>query len=268
MLDIPPALQRVAGYGDGLFETMLAVDGTVPLLAWHRARLERAVAALDATADLDFATLWRDLAARVVSHSGIVKLSCFRSGGLRGYRAQQTHWQYSLHCAPPPVYPQHRIQSGIRLQIVPERLGFQAALAGMKHCNRLSQVLAADQLDRTLAEDGLLLSDDGWVLESIIGNIVAVERGQLLTPALHGNGVCGVMRGFLMEQAPQLGLQVRECPLTVDRLLVAEGVWVVNSVFGVWPVRAIGVVSLPVNAALTQAWWQLLAPLGYLSLYE
>lgn len=266
MVDIPPALDRAVAYGDGVFETMLAQRGAIPLLGYHQARLAQAIARLGGELDLD--ALWRNLLALLDQHSGIVKLNCYRSGGPRGYASAGSAWQYNISCSARPVYPLRYLQKGVVLQPLPKRLGFESSLAGIKHTNRLAQVCAADLLDKTIAQDALLLDDAGWVIEGLISNIALVKNGQWITPQLAGSGVDGTMRQFLLDRVADLGLAPTVRPVLAGELAGADAVFVCNSIFGLWPVARVGLVSLAINHALTQALWQLLAPLGYLAAYD
>lgn len=266
MVDIPPALDRAVAYGDGVFETMLAHHGAIPLLEYHQARLANAIVRLGGELDLD--ALWRDLLANLDKHSGIVKLNCYRSGGARGYASAGSVWQYHVTCSARPVYPLRYLQQGVVLQPLPRRLGFESALAGIKHSNRLAQIVAADLLDKSLAQDALLLDESGWLVEGLISNIALVKNGAWITPQLAGSGVDGTMRQFLLDRVGDLGLEPTVRPVLVGELASAEAVFVCNSLFGLWPVARLGLASISINHALTQALWQFLAPLGYLAAYD
>lgn len=266
MVDIPPALERALAYGDGLFETMLAQQGAIPLLTYHQARLARGLAVLGGSLAQD--DLWQSVAQHIQTHTGIVKLSCFRSASVRGYASAAAQWDYHIKLLPPPTYPQRYLSRGVALQPLPLRLAQEPTLAGIKHNNRLQQVQAADLLDKNLAQDGLLCDSAGYVIEGVISNIALVKQGQWITPDLSGSGVDGTMRQYLLDQVASLGLSAVVRPVLAAELTQAEAVFVCNSIFGLWPVRRIGLAEISVNHALTQALWQLLAPLGYLAAYD
>jgi 4-amino-4-deoxychorismate lyase len=136
-----------------------------------------------------------------------------------------------------PQYPSGFAVHGIKARICTLRLGFQPALAGIKHLNRLENVLArAEWGDATVAE-GLLLDAEDNVIEGTMSNLFIVERGTLATPDLSRCGVAGVTRARVIESAGRHGVACRVEPVSYERLLQAEEILLVNSIIGVWQVR-------------------------------
>ena len=115
-------------------------------------------------------------------------------------------------------------------------------MAGIKHLNRLENVLAAAELNDAQLKDekfgeGLLLDAANNVIEGTRSNLFLVSQGKLVTPDLSRCGVAGVQRERVMAWAAQhsMPLQVRDVGL--DEVMKADEVFVVNSVIGLWPVR-------------------------------
>jgi 4-amino-4-deoxychorismate lyase len=124
---------------------------------------------------------------------------------------------------------------GIRMRVCVLRLAEQPALAGMKHLNRLEQVLArAEWGDPDIAE-GVLCAGDGRVISATMANLFAVIDGQLLTPALDRCGIAGVGRAEVLAACPQ----ARITTLSLDALRAASEVFLSSSVRGIVPVRSI-----------------------------
>ena len=120
------------------------------------------------------------------------------------------------------------------------RLAAQPVLAGIKHLNRLEQVLAADEARRAGAEEGLMLDGTGHLASVVSGNLFLVRGGELCTPALPDCGVKGTRRKLILEQwAPALGIRAREVPLTPADLEEAQEVFYSNSLFTVRPVARV-----------------------------
>jgi para-aminobenzoate synthetase / 4-amino-4-deoxychorismate lyase len=86
----------------------------------------------------------------------------------------------------------------------------------------------------------LVLDAGGEVLEASRANVFAVEDGTLVTPAADGRILPGVARARTIEAARSLALDVREQPLTVDRLIAAGEAFLTGSVRGIEPVRSVG----------------------------
>jgi len=136
-----------------------------------------------------------------------------------------------------PHHPEAFSRSGIKVHLCRIRLASQPRLAGVKHLNRLENVLArAEWSDPSFAE-GLLLDEAGHAISGTMANLFIVEGGSLLTPGLSHCGVAGVTRDRIMEAAAGQGMDCREDALTWQRLLDAQEVLLVNSVTGAWQVR-------------------------------
>ena len=119
-------------------------------------------------------------------------------------------------------------------------------LAGVKHLNRLEQVLARAELSQDCAE-GLLLDEPGNVIEGTMTNVFTVARGVLLTPDLSHSGVVGVMRGLVLERAAALSIPCRVLAVKREDILKAEEVFLTNSIIGLWPVWRIDSRKYPVG---------------------
>jgi len=265
---IPAAWERAIAYGDGFFETVLVIDGSAALWTLHLARLAETAKRLNIHCDI--AAVERDFVACVKQHNNaVIKIIIARAGGHRGYRAQTaTNSTLSIKAYPIPQFSQQRLTQGIRLHVCHQRLSHNPALAGIKHLNRLEQVVAANERNEQLADEGLLLDETGSVIEGVSSNVFVLREKTLLTPSLHHCGVAGVMRAAVMQQlANQIHLAVEERRLTLNDCLAADGMFICNSVIGIVPVQTIGVSSVNMAKEITARFWQALSSLGYARLY-
>jgi 4-amino-4-deoxychorismate lyase len=239
--DCIPVDDRGLQYGDGLFETCVFRDGGVELWGRHRQRLlsgcrclampEPAVAKLDAELQILCSGY----------ETGLVKLILTRGSGGRGYLPPNPVYPRRLwQLFPAAAWPEGHYRQGVRLRLCRTRLGHNRALAGIKHLNRLEQVLArAEWRDPDIAE-GLLQGQDGNWIEGTMSNLFLVSDGRLLTPDLSECGVAGVMRELVLELAAGLGVACRVQAIDTATLTAADEVFVTNSVIGLWPVVAVG----------------------------
>jgi 4-amino-4-deoxychorismate lyase len=223
------ALDRGLAYGDGLFETMRLHAGGVPWFARHWARL--ALGAQRLAIPLPPRALVEASAAdllRTAPHAGVLKLVLTRGEGGRGYAPPADPvptWVLSAHALPP-------IHDGLRMVRCRIALALQPALAGLKHCNRLEQVLARAEVDAAGADEGLLLDMDGQLAGAVSGNLLLQLDGAWWTPPVDRCGVAGVLRGWLLER----GL-ARERALGEAELAGASALAVCNAVRGILAVR-------------------------------
>jgi 4-amino-4-deoxychorismate lyase len=120
------------------------------------------------------------------------------------------------------------------------RLARNPRLAGIKHLNRLEQVLAQSELPTGTGAEGIVCDTSGYVIETCRANLFACFGAELVTPDLKQAGVAGVMRAEVMARAADAGIAVREAVFTPRELLAADEVFVTNAVIGVRPIRALG----------------------------
>ena len=69
----------------------------------------------------------------------------------------------------------------------------------------------------------------------------------MLTPDLQRSGVAGVMRAALLAEAARLAIPCHITDISLEQLQQADELFVCNSVYGVWPVRAFADLSWPVG---------------------
>jgi 4-amino-4-deoxychorismate lyase len=226
-------------YGDGLFET-IAVAGGVPLL-WERHLARLAGGAIRLGMPPPPADSLHREAQRLCAgqRRAVLKVILTRGVGGRGYAAaRDAQPTRVLSLFPWPDYPREHWERGVAVRVCGTRLGRNCALAGIKHLNRLEQVLARSELGDPYAE-GLMLDEDDRVIEGTMSNLFAVIDGQLTTPDLGNCGVAGIMRGLIIECARDILGACRIQPLTRSELFRASEVFLSNSLIGIWPVRRI-----------------------------
>ncbi|MEY3788203.1 MAG: hypothetical protein RLZ75_2410, partial [Pseudomonadota bacterium] len=159
-------------YGDGLFETITVHNSKAVFLQQHINRLTAACQRLHIpTPDLD--TLHTEIKhlCQHTEHS-VLKIIITRGSGGRGYRQPdniQPTRILSLH--PFPTYPDSYYQQGITARFCDTRLGLNPTLAGMKHLNRLEQVLARAEWQDDSVQEGIMLDINDCVIEGTMSNL-------------------------------------------------------------------------------------------------
>jgi 4-amino-4-deoxychorismate lyase len=241
-------------YGDGLFETIEVRDGQAVFLVRHLERLSSGCQRLGIPfPGMDLLSLEaKMLCSRGVSNRAVLKIIITRGSGGRGYRQPdvvQPTRVLSLH--PYPDYPETYQQQGIITRFCTTRLGLNPTLAGIKHLNRLEQVMARSEWNDTAIQEGLMLDANGHVIEGTMTNLFYIKNNSLYTAALTQSGVAGIMRGIIMSLSADYSLSVIEHQFTQGELLSADEVFVCNSIIGIWPIRQIGDVHFPVGPITT-----------------
>jgi len=225
-------------YGDGVFRTLRAIKGKALHWPLHYLKLQRDCTALGMPCP-DEALLCAELDQVLAQHpDGVLKLIVTRGEGARGYTPSAAVtptriWDFSSL----PDYPPEWTTQGIKARICSLRLPAQPRLAGIKHLNRLENVLAAAEWNNPEIAEGLLLDADGNVIEGTRSNLFMVSQGQLVTPDLSRCGVAGIQRERVMAWALQHGVTLRVRDVGLEDALQADELFLVNSVIGLWPVR-------------------------------
>ncbi len=225
-------------YGDGLFETIEVVHGKPLFLKQHLERLlcgcERL---LIPPPDL---ALLSDEAQQISAESekAVLKIIVTRGCGGRGYRQPETVLPtrlLGLHAF--PDYSDSYESMGIVLRFCDQRLSNNPLLAGIKHLNRLEQVLARAEWQDDTIQEGLMLDYDDFVVEGTMSNLFFVSQAVLYTPSLTNSGIKGIVRQMMIDFAELHHLRWMEDQFVKSNVLQADEVFVTNSVIGIWPVR-------------------------------
>jgi 4-amino-4-deoxychorismate lyase len=225
-------------YGDGLFETMAALGGRVRNFSLHMARLGESCRRLRFP-PLDIEQIESESREALGEQSsGVDKLVLTRGPGPRGYRPppEPIITRVFTASAARPVQP---TPEALTVRICETRLGQNPALAGMKHLNRLEQVLACSEWNDPAIGEGLMLSMDGRLISATAANVFVVRDGRLETPEIRDCGVAGVMRQVVLRAARDLGVACVERDMGLDALVTASEVFLTNAVAGIRPVRTV-----------------------------
>ncbi len=235
-------LDRGFAYGDGVFRTLIVQNGKAQHWQLHYAKLLHDCHVLGIVCP-GSSVLLGDIERLFANNAqkAVAKIIVTRGEGDRGYSmpslAQPTR---VLIKSVFPNYPVEAFEHGVRLYLCQTRLGYQPKLAGIKHLNRLENVLARAEWTDPAIADGLMLDMEGNAVECVMSNIFARYGQTLVTPDLTRCGVAGVTRQRVIELASALGYRTEIRQLPLSELMDADEVTISNSLFGVWQVRALG----------------------------
>jgi 4-amino-4-deoxychorismate lyase len=252
--DSVSALDRGLSYGDGLFETIRFVGDKAPLWARHMQRLLAGCARLKIPAP-DPQQLWQEaLLVSMGLEQSVLRITVTRGVGERGYAPPVLSDATRIVAAfAMPAVPAAICKDGIRMHLCRTALADQPLLAGIKHLNRLEQVLArAEWRDPSILE-GLVCDQHGNAISATAANLFAVIDGVPVAPSVDRCGVAGVARAVLLDALP--ACQIRDLPLT--ECLRASELFLSSSIRGILPVLAVGDTVYapgPVARAMQQHW--------------
>jgi 4-amino-4-deoxychorismate lyase len=244
------ALDRGLHYGDGVFETVGVRDGYLRFELLHQARLAEGCRRL--AIDVDQEELWRSARALAAEHPACtLKVLVSRgSANARGYAPSGTERARVLLLAY-PAGSGPEIPSRVRVATLRSVLGENPQLAGIKHCNRLEQVLARWELRaHDGAFEGLLASSSGHLISGTMSNVFLEQDGALMTPRLERCGIAGVMRAVVLREAATMGVAVQVKEMPVAMLQHCQGLLLTNARMGVLPVNEVDGRELAISAAM------------------
>lgn len=253
LADFIPVSDRGLLYGDGVFETIRLQRQQLLLLPAHLTRLSQSCERLGIPVRMTDIERYLELLIQHLSSAnnalqeGVVKIIVTRGDGGRGYAPPHSAVSRSLlQFHPVPAGHADYFRHGIDCMWCSHPVSGNPALAGLKHLNRLDQVMASRELlaaqrkaegsDLPLQE-GLMCDTQGNVVEGTRSNIFTVIAGQLCTPDVSDAGVSGVMRSALLDWYAGQGIEVMVRKISARELRLATELFICNSVIGIWPVK-------------------------------
>lgn len=231
---------RGLAYGDGVFRTLRMQAGRP--FCWERqfAKLQRDCSAIRISCPSALVLSSELQQLGKVQSEGVAKVIITRGVSTRGYApSAQSEATRIVSVTPAAAYPADYAKQGVRVHVCKMRLGHQLLLAGIKHLNRLENVLAASEWQDQDVPEGLLSDMSGFVISGTRSNLFMLRGNILYTPNLSRCGVAGVQRDRVMDWAKQHGVTCNVADFRMDELVGADEIFLVNSLFGLWPVREV-----------------------------
>lgn len=228
-------------FGDGLFETIrLTSKGRAPLFNLHKSRLKKGMSqlgfsgqAIDQVMDVFSEALILDFFNNNASCTGL-KLMVTRGSTAQGYAASNDlnpNMYVQTFAAPELSVSLPLLKVGVN----PIRLSRQPSLAGVKHLNRLEQVLARQQFQSDWSES-LMLDTDDQLIEGTMSNVILKLGSGWVTPEIKESGIDGVVRQWLLNQADK---EVCVRPVASSELRGCQSMLMINSIKGIQAVESI-----------------------------
>ena len=246
--------------GDGLFETMRAKGGVVPLLGRHLQRLRQGAGLLGIPLPLSAEEVGEAVLAALRGNGlgdAAVRLTLTRGAGPRGLLAAPDRPPTLLIAVfplPPPQPPARVIVARVT------RRNEHSPLSRIKTLGYLDSVLALREARARGADDALLLNTGGRIACATAANLFVLQMNVLATPPPEEGALPGISRALVLELAPTLGLEAAEEPLLLAELAAADEVFTSSALQGLRPVVAVDGRPVgtgepgPRTAALQAAW--------------
>lgn len=246
--DCISVVNRGMQYGDGIFETMAVINSNIPLWPYHYQRLQTGCDRLGIEIPELMGLQTELLQLMQATPKALLKLIITRGNGQRGYAPTPSSQPTRImqRYTWPDTQQKYQLE-GVCVRRCQLQLAHQPLLAGIKHLNRLEQILARGEWDDSTIHEGLVGDTDGHVIEATAHNVFIVEAGRLVTSNLQFCGVGGVMRQWILDNAPEWNIPAEISDITWERLQLADEIFLCNSIHGVWPVRKFEEKSCPIG---------------------
>jgi 4-amino-4-deoxychorismate lyase len=226
-------------YGDGLFETIEVKNGHSVFLNQHLDRLAKGCQKLLIPFTTQFSVLKEEIETVISDQEHVVlKVLITRGGGGRGYQQPETIKPTRILALYPfPDFPVSFKTQGVKVRFCSSRLGLNPNLVGIKHLNRLEQVMARSEWVTSDYQEGLMLDINDNVIEGTMSNIFLIKDNCLYTPKLDQCGIQGIIRKIVFQVAADLQIKIVETRLQTQQCYEADELFLTNSIIGIWPIK-------------------------------
>lgn len=240
---------RSVHYGDGFFTTILVMQNRLYNWSAHWWRLQNSAKQLGfpVLIDLEIRTLiesaYVDFTRENISETPLaIKLIISRGTGGRGYQAlEQPNVTTIVQISPHPVFKEgadlKTMQTPIELGLCKTLCAIQPSLAGLKHLNRLENVMARNELHGTTFTEALMLNAYSEVVCATQSNLFIIKGNQLITPRLNNGGVAGTTRFQMPKIAKACGFDYHEQVLSLQDIREADELFLTNALRGLMPIK-------------------------------
>jgi 4-amino-4-deoxychorismate lyase len=224
---------RGLAYGDGLFTTAKILNGNIQYLTAHIERLKFGSHQLGIKPS-SLTDLTKQLTSIAKGYAlAVLKVIVIANAGGRGYaRSKSNGHDVIIMIHDYPIHYDVQAQTGITLGVSKQKIGINPMLAGLKHLNRLEQVLLKQELSTRTEDDILVCNVNGHVIEATSANAFFFIDKKLYTPDVSQSGVNGIMRQTILQHFPNTAVKA----LSLNDINKAESIFICNCVMGVMPI--------------------------------
>ena len=234
-------MDRGLHYGDGLFETIACIDGHKQFWDEHIDRMRSGAERLfiDTSAIDHFNTDVKAILSQHKIKNCVIKLILTRGQGERGYRSPSPqHPTRIVILSDLPNYPDTMSTNGIDTCYCSHTISINRNIAGIKHLNRLDNVLARNEWHDEYQE-GFMLDDNDNVIEGTMSNVFMVRQNELMTPLLNDCGIDGIIRSQVLSIAQECNIDTFITEIKKSDIAEMDEIFICNSLIGIWPVKSL-----------------------------
>lgn len=220
--------------GDGLFETLLVLNGVALGWADHLRRFAKSAEVLGITFPRDeIAASVAALCAGVVDHH-VLRLTLTRGAAGRGLAVDTDDFSY---VATLQAFNAAAMFQPLDLRLVSICRNDTSSASRLKTTSYIDQILAAREAQANSPDEPLMCNTKGKIACASIGNVFLSFGKRLVTPSLDQGILPGIMRKTVIALAGEAGFSMEERPVDPLELEKADGVFITNSLRFLAPSR-------------------------------
>ncbi len=231
------AQNRGLRYGDGIFETIKLKNGKLILADAHWERLcaglklLKFVSSKFFTKEIIFTEIIA-LAKKNKLQDARIRLTIIRGdGGI--YDAKNHTEKYIIEAITLPEGNGEFNSNGLQLCFYEDAKKTLDIFSNLKTNNYLPYFMGALFAKENNCNDAIIFNSNNNICDTTIANIFYIKNEIIYTPALTQGCVAGVMRAWLITKIQALGFFVIEKDITKEELLLADEVFLSNSIYNI-----------------------------------
>lgn len=229
-------------YGEGAFETLRSYNGKPAFIKEHFERIKNNCKQLHIKLPIDFKTFTAAL-TKVLTVNDIpnaaLRVTVSNVGNMSIDRPSKLTQNVVIFARPAPHYSRRLYTEGAKIIVVRSVIGETEIAAQIKSTSYLSRMIARDEVNRAKADEGIVLSARGNILEGTATNIFVVRGEHILTPPIASGVLPGITRMKTIEYAKQLGLSVREAKIMLSQLDTCDEIFMTGTTREIMPIREV-----------------------------
>jgi len=224
-------------YGDGLFESIKAVNSKIPFWDFHIQRLKSGLDILEIEAGhVDWKKLKQDsielLDMNEHKKGARVRLSFYRSGA-GTYFPETNKAGYSIESSVLENEGFKLNARGVQIDFYTRIKKPLNILSMVKSANAQLFVLAAKYAQNSKLDDALIINENNELCEAVSSNIFIIKEDKIYTPPLSSGCLPGTMRMIIISMLSRKGITVSEKPISPSDLILSDEIFLTNSIDGI-----------------------------------
>lgn len=231
-------------YGDGTFEGIRIYNGRIFKFKEHMDRLYDSLKVLRIEMVISRDELEADIIKTIQKNElfdkGYIRLVISRGIGDLGINPRKCTHDPTVVIIVDSIqlYPEEMYETGIDvITCSTRRMVSQSLNPRIKSLNYLCNIFGIFEVNKQNAQEGIMLTIDGYVSEATVDNLFLKKNGAIWTPPLYLGILEGITRNTVMDIATEKGYKMEEKTFTIFDVYTADEVWLTGSGAELIPIK-------------------------------